>query len=61
MPERDVKPSTGGQMPPMPRELPNPPYFYQKDAGGASSINSCPHKESDFKDLLRGSSLMANR
>ena len=61
MRERDAKTSPGGQMPQMPKELPNPPYHYQRDAGGVSSINSCPHDQNDFKDLLRGSSLMANR
>lgn len=61
MSERSSQDRSPKGSPPIPQELPNPPYRYQRDCGGESSVQSCAPRYGEHKDILRGSSLMANR
>lgn len=49
----------GGSLPAMPRDLPMPPYRYQKDSGSASGVGVQSKTGPAAKQLLRGSNLMA--
>lgn len=42
------------QTPPMPKDLPMPPYRYQQDRGGASSATATAPGPKESKNFLSG-------